>query len=293
MQRSNRQMGFTLIELLVVVAIIGLLLAILLPSLAKARAQSRAAVCGTRLRTLAQAWNVYAGEARDKLLPGRLPPFEPGSFSNPLNHYRISTGRKYRPRWPAILQPQVGTPAIAAPQTDRDRQNYVSEAYYCPDAVWPDERNAAYGYNYQFLGNTRDNGRNVERNAKVSLTRIARPADTVIVADSAGTAAAFAMNARLEYENNGRDEAASGNAGWALDPPRMTGGSSRASGVSRSAPDTRHADKANTAFADGHVSAMRLSKLGYSVAEDGRVRNSGNNATNRLFSGTGDDRTPP
>jgi prepilin-type N-terminal cleavage/methylation domain-containing protein/prepilin-type processing-associated H-X9-DG protein len=60
--------GFTLIELLVVVAIIALLIAILLPSLARAREQAKQAVCASNVKMLNTAaiayvtdWNAYVG----------------------------------------------------------------------------------------------------------------------------------------------------------------------------------------------------------------------------------------
>lgn len=62
--------GFTLIELLVVISVIAMLMAILLPSLGKAREQSRQVVCGTNLHAIGQGIFIYASENDDLLLPG-------------------------------------------------------------------------------------------------------------------------------------------------------------------------------------------------------------------------------
>ena len=67
--------AFTLIELLVVVSIIALLIAILLPSLKKARDQAKDTVCRSNMHQLGLAVGYYATENRDRL------PWMKGTFN--------------------------------------------------------------------------------------------------------------------------------------------------------------------------------------------------------------------
>ncbi len=70
---DHRDHGFTLVELLVVISIIALLISLLLPALARAKAAADDTVCEAHLRSLSQAVIIYAQENGD---------FFPAMFNN-------------------------------------------------------------------------------------------------------------------------------------------------------------------------------------------------------------------
>jgi prepilin-type processing-associated H-X9-DG protein/prepilin-type N-terminal cleavage/methylation domain-containing protein len=294
-----RRPGFTLVELLVVIGIIALLISILLPVLSRVREQGNAVKCAANLRQIAVGWLLYADGSKGSACPGRMP-----KFSGSSNTYDVGNGMQFRPRWFVTLGAQSKIYAYARPSPDPADDNTKTvdnPVFICPtEPERINNRNYAYGYNFQFLGNSRlkTGGSGQFINFPVKVSKV-RAADTVMAADCIGTSAGKPATARTGYRIDGSaDTSALGNHAWALDPPRLTANSdycddSNRSATNRSAPDPRHNKKANVAFCDGHVQSMTLQDLGYIVNPDGSIPVADPAAHNRLFSGNGEDRDPP
>jgi len=300
-QRPHSGRAFTLIEVLVSIAIMGVLISILVPSLSRGRALAKSTVCLTRMRTFGQGMILYANVNGDIMVPARMPKVDKERWQ-----LRIEGGLKYRPTFLTMMAHQVGLQPFEQPLARRDlvdrfgqpgdRQNYDQDAYLCPAVPnWVDERNGAYGYNYQFLGNARLVDKNKIRSYKnwpIPISRVRAPSECVAIGDGMGTAASFRTFERTLYEDNdpglrktGRTLTAFGNEGFNLDPPRVDETRGEMAGFGgdhavRTAVHMRHAGKGNVLWVDGHASSETLKSLGYEVDDDGHVTFDGDN---RLF----------
>lgn len=292
MRPRHRRTAFTLIELLVVVAIIALLIGLLMPALNGARQQARASTCLSNLRNVGQGLVMYTMEHADVLVPGRLP-----ALDNCNWQATIVGGLKYRPTFLAMASLSIGVAPFDEPmdcknKTDRsgeagDKQNYSYPVYVCTAVpTWTDERNGSYGYNYQFLGNSRlsDPSRmDSFKNWPVNITKFRHPGDTVAAGDSMGTAASFKPSERQDYLDDARDAERFGNEGFNLDPPHVDPASGEMAGFDdspqhRTAVDPRHRGRGNVLWVDGHASGHTVEQLGYKLNPDGSFAMDGDNS---------------
>lgn len=298
-----RASGFTLIELLVVIAIIALLIGILLPALGAARKSARGAVCASQLRQVTLGWAIYANENDDISVPGQV-----GRYADESkNVYYVGNGDQYRPRWYVQMGAAAGFYALANPSPDPAYEHSAqvdNEVFLCPEAKdWTSTRNSPYGYNYQFLGNSRFRNDN-ESQGFVRFpirTSSVDGSGTVMAADSMGTAAGKPEAERTPNRSDGgRDPElrALGGHGYSIDPPRLNDNGDFAdpknpAGEHRSAPHPRHSNKAMVSFCDGHVAPWSLTDLGYTLEGDGAVRAFDAAANNALWGGDRRDREVP
>lgn len=127
-----KRRAFTLIELLVVIAIIAVLMAILMPSLKRAKEQARSLHCRSNVRTLGMAWFMYKDENDAKIVSGQTP------------------GPTGTPAW-VTIPPNAGTAPIEA-KKEYIKQGllwpYVREidVYRCPS----DRRKNSPGHLYAY-----------------------------------------------------------------------------------------------------------------------------------------------
>jgi len=115
--RHRHTSGFTLIEVLVVAAIIALLVAILMPSLARARRQAQETTCLCHLRQLATGVMYYAGAYRDK-----IPPFRAHGKS------RLADSSPANKGWGELIDPYIPTKCVEIV----DNKEFYGDVHRCP-----------------------------------------------------------------------------------------------------------------------------------------------------------------
>lgn len=295
--RHHTTQAFTLIELLVVISIIALLIGILLPVLSSARESGRAVQCSSNLHQVSLGYAIYANDHRGLGVPGRMP-----NISG-ANIYNVGNGHVWRPRWYVTMGSSAGFYAFTNPNdvdSSNDNTRLVThKIFVCPTVPERvNNRNFPYGYNHQFLGNSRIGSSGVAINFPVRVENLV--SQTVLAGDALGTASGRPKSTRTPYDASGTASALTNvsNHGWSLDPPRLLPAAqsdycddANRADINRSATDDRHGGAANVSFIDGHVERLNRTMLGYVVNTDDSVE-ARTGAHNRLFSGTGRDDDP-
>jgi len=219
-----------------VIGIIAILVGILLPSLAAARASALSVACQSNLRQLAQASLFYANDNQ-----GYFPPAHLDFITKNLHRWHGTRPNANSPFEfkTSVLQPTLGS----------------GEVRRCGAVEFPEERNynvafeaacGGYGYNDTYIGSSMgvDGGQYVgvsawERNicnVPAKISQLKNPSETILFADSAMGQASSQI---IEYSF--------------ITPPTF-------SSTYSSSPTLhfRHRLKVNVAWADSHVSSESM-----------------------------------
>lgn len=210
--RKSSPPAFTLIEVLVVVAILALLMAILLPSLSRARDRAKTIACAANLRTTAAALNYYLMANNDYFPPSgawaehSLPYVQKG-----YSRTRSSTGRMHIPvefyKCPNDpVQAETGERTVRYNGQLVQVNIYLSYAINCY-LVWPllSVDRARTQQDYSLIPQSEmysgyDADRQPIWDKMQRFSRVQRPSEIVMLAD-AGDDEADARNAYWDFDD--------------------------------------------------------------------------------------------
>lgn len=150
---TKMKKGFTLIELLVVVAIIAVLIALLLPSLQRAREQAKQIVCQSNLKELGIMFSFFAQENND-YIPSYCIDCSGKRWYDYLSG--LETGRDYNSKTKITICPSNGISDLLMegeapnklPLTNYGLSRMVDEGFY--SLKWPSPTYAEWGGPYKF-----------------------------------------------------------------------------------------------------------------------------------------------
>ncbi|MCM8530823.1 MAG: prepilin-type N-terminal cleavage/methylation domain-containing protein [Lentisphaeraceae bacterium] len=139
-QQKRRQLrSFTLVELLIVIAIIGILLTILLPSLSEARKTSQRAVCLSNLKTFHSAAHLYTVD-RNGRFPTHIDPYDHHNGrtwigKKGIGKFKLEVTKRPLNKYIGLTKDGMEAPQMKCPFNEMDEDVYdkVGSSYVAND----------------------------------------------------------------------------------------------------------------------------------------------------------------